>query len=173
MNAFIKKNPSNFHRKRIEAPKPDEPPVTKTVKACIFEFNDKAIVFEFELAGEENLIGMVKPSDLVLDPKSGKKIPPGVRSVQALSKFIKAGDEIEAKVYKAAGLDSFKMTEDVDEIDSEGRETSSKREVVIDIEWTTTEAKILNSKKKDGLNKVQVLNSNSFSQTSIFSLIKA
>ena len=57
-------------------------------------------------------------------------------------------DEIEAKVYRAAGLAPFKMTEDVDEIDSEGRETSSKREVVIDIEWTTTEAKILNSKKK-------------------------
>ena len=108
-------------RKRIEAPPVDDeddqkrspPGKTKTVKATIFEFNEKAIVFEFELDGQENLIGMVKPTDLVVDAKSKKKIPSSVKTVKALSNFIQAGDEIECKVFEKKGLEPFKMVEEV------------------------------------------------------------
>ena len=118
-----------------------------SVTGCIFQFNESGILFEFNLGDEDGLIGVVKPSNVIIDGE-GNSIPESAKTVESLSKFFQTGDELKCVVFKRQGLKPFKSIEEVEEVDSEGKVVSKSSEVLVTLDYVSEKATLIRDKGK-------------------------
>ena len=119
----------------------------KKIKGVIFQFNHEAVLFEFQ-EGDDDAIGVVKPSNITINEK-GSKIPSTAKTSEDIAKFINIGDEIEGFVTKEEDLEKFTYLEEEEEITESGETLTSSNEVEILPDWKAESAQLLRTGLKD------------------------
>ncbi len=109
-------------------------------RGVVFQFNAKAVLFEFMHEGKE-AIGTVDPSKISLDD-GGTKIPvgDGADADEVVAKHLQVGDEVVCSVVEKADLPKFVYEEEEEEVTEFGDVLNRKNKVEILPEWLAEEA---------------------------------
>ena len=133
---------------------------TLTVTGVVFQFNANSILFEFTAkeGDEEESIGEIKPSNLILST-TGKSIRRDIKE-EELADHIQVGDKLSCKVVKSMAIGSFSYVEEEEEIGEDGLEKRSSRTVEIKPQWIAISGETVAVNKKSdtpkGLRKEDV-----------------
>ena len=131
---------------------------TLTVTGVVFQFNANSILFEFSAkeGDEEESIGEIKPSNLILS-STGKSIPRDTKE-EDIANYVQAGDKLSCRVVKSMSMRSFSYVEEEEEIGEDGEEKRTSRTVEIKPQWIAISGETLvqASETPKGLRKEDV-----------------